>query len=148
MKVLIHQIQSQGVELDELFPVEWAGLTQKDGIRFISPIASKANIIRVDDEVIAKITTTGRYESYCYRCLKNLKRDWASDFKIVFDIDRQMEFIALDEDIRQEIILNLPTRVLCRENCKGLCVDCGVNLNEEKCACVNKLVKDKKLQAT
>ena len=135
MKIFIQQIQADSLELHESFPTEWTGLTQKDSIRFISPIASKANITRVDDEVFAKITTTGRYESYCDRCLKDLKRDWASNFKLSFDIDQQMEFVDMDEDIRQEIILNLPTRILCREDCKGLCVNCGANLNIGTCHC-------------
>ena len=37
--------------------------------------------------------------------------------------------------VMQEIILNLPTRVLCKEDCKGICNRCGANLNFETCDC-------------
>lgn len=85
----------------------------------------------------------------CDRCLKdvevplNLKfqrelldenhRD-ASD-----DVD---EFYALDGNdfdvyrfIDQEIMLNLPAKVLCREDCKGICPVCGTDRNERECGC-------------
>ncbi|MCX5681113.1 MAG: DUF177 domain-containing protein [Candidatus Omnitrophica bacterium] len=39
------------------------------------------------------------------------------------------------EDIREEIILGFPDKVLCAEECKGLCAGCGANLNNEKCQC-------------
>ncbi len=41
-----------------------------------------------------------------------------------------------DELLQDELFLNLPTKVLCREDCKGLCPVCGHNLNEGDCGCV------------
>ena len=38
--------------------------------------------------------------------------------------------------IREQMLLALPTRPLCREDCRGLCSNCGVNLNERQCDCV------------
>jgi uncharacterized protein len=37
--------------------------------------------------------------------------------------------------IEEQVLLALPTRPLCREDCRGLCSGCGVNLNSEECAC-------------
>jgi uncharacterized protein len=36
---------------------------------------------------------------------------------------------------RETFILNMPSKTLCREDCRGLCSGCGVNLNYEKCRC-------------
>ncbi len=41
----------------------------------------------------------------------------------------------LDELVREALILNMDTKTLCREDCKGLCSGCGANLNVEECRC-------------
>ncbi|GAC1446408.1 MAG: DUF177 domain-containing protein [Pyrinomonadaceae bacterium] len=46
--------------------------------------------------------------------------------------------IDLDELAREQVLLELPTRILCREDCKGLCPACGANLNEGACNCPTK----------
>ena len=43
--------------------------------------------------------------------------------------------VDLDELVREQIVLALPTRNLCREDCKGLCPKCGADLNAEHCSC-------------
>jgi uncharacterized protein len=43
--------------------------------------------------------------------------------------------VDLDELVREQILLALPMRQLCREDCKGLCASCGADLNAEDCAC-------------
>jgi uncharacterized protein len=47
----------------------------------------------------------------------------------------QDEAIDLSELLREQFYLVLPMKPLCRESCKGLCPQCGVNLNVETCAC-------------
>ncbi len=43
--------------------------------------------------------------------------------------------IDLDEILREQICLNLPLQLVCRQGCRGLCPGCGVNLNNEECCC-------------
>ena len=43
--------------------------------------------------------------------------------------------LDLDELIHEEVVLSLPSKILCKEDCKGLCPQCGANLNYEKCDC-------------
>ena len=45
------------------------------------------------------------------------------------------EAIDLDELAREQILLALPVRQLCREECRGLCPTCGADLNTQTCAC-------------
>lgn len=45
------------------------------------------------------------------------------------------ESINLGKILKEETVLVLPIKVVCQENCKGLCVNCGVNLNQTQCAC-------------
>ena len=48
--------------------------------------------------------------------------------------------LDLDELVVSDILLELPTKLLCKEDCKGLCSSCGRNLNEGKCGCEEKTV--------
>lgn len=43
--------------------------------------------------------------------------------------------VDLTELIRETLIINEPSQVLCQEDCKGLCVQCGANLNNSQCSC-------------
>ncbi len=43
--------------------------------------------------------------------------------------------IDIDDVVRSALILELPTRYLCKEDCKGLCEKCGCDLNEHSCKC-------------
>ena len=54
--------------------------------------------------------------------------------------------IDLDELVESDILLTLPMKHLCREDCKGLCMQCGKNLNEGDCGCSSKPV-DPRLEA-
>ncbi|UCF06189.1 MAG: DUF177 domain-containing protein [bacterium] len=100
----------------------------------------------------AEITSTLRVA--CSRCLAVFLFPLASGFKLVFhrerrgtipdDIDEE-DFILLTDTIesgydifprvREAILLELPIRYLCSEDCKGLCSTCGKNLNEGDCGC-------------
>jgi uncharacterized protein len=51
-----------------------------------------------------------------------------------FTIDEQ-HILDLTEALRQSILLALPMKPLCREDCAGLCPQCGQNLNEKMCGC-------------
>jgi uncharacterized protein len=48
----------------------------------------------------------------------------------------QGEEVDLSPLIREQVLLALVDRPLCREDCRGLCPRCGVNLNERECGCV------------
>lgn len=54
--------------------------------------------------------------------------------------------LDLDELVYSEVIVSLPMKHLCREDCKGICFKCGKNLNEGKCDCPEKEI-DPRLSA-
>lgn len=47
----------------------------------------------------------------------------------------QGEGLLLEDALREQVLLALPLKVICREDCKGLCSHCGKNLNMEQCSC-------------
>lgn len=54
--------------------------------------------------------------------------------------------LDLDELVYTEVIISLPMKHLCREDCKGICPSCGKNLNDTECNCETKQI-DPRLQA-
>ena len=54
--------------------------------------------------------------------------------------------LDLEELVIADVILSMPAKLLCREDCKGLCPTCGINLNKESCGCDKKKV-DPRLEA-
>lgn len=86
----------------------------------------------------------------CSRCLADVETEIVLDFEREVDmklgasekieeLDEQsfIDGYSLDVDklVYGEILINWPVKVLCREDCKGLCNTCGVNLNLQTCDC-------------
>jgi len=49
----------------------------------------------------------------------------------------QGEGLQLEDAIREQVLLAAPLKLLCRDDCKGLCPQCGKNLNAEQCSCAD-----------
>jgi len=92
------------------------------------------------------ITVTGGFEAEttaaCDRCLKEFKYTVEFSFTEYYKEspdDTQYKYsgetIELGDMLTDNIILNLPTKLLCEQDCKGLCPKCGANLNEGQCGC-------------
>jgi uncharacterized protein len=110
-------------------------------------------------EVIADIRARahwqGSFEAPCARCLEPVRHALGGDFDLLFrplgadagPADRslaapdteigyyQEEGLVLEDVLREQVLLSLPARTLCRQDCKGLCPRCGRNLNSEPCTC-------------
>lgn len=71
----------------------------------------------------------------CSRCFKEFLKPLTSAFELIYPCDLTQRIIELADDIREELMLTYPQKLLCKEDCKGLCARCGADLNEEKCHC-------------
>lgn len=74
----------------------------------------------------------------CSRCLDTIQRlIKTQNMCLLFEKCPDQE-VDITEDIREELLLQIPTKILCREDCKGICQGCGADLNKEKCTCPDK----------
>ncbi len=137
MKIKVQDIRPEGIEVSDHISTETIGLTRDDPGYFIAPLDVQAKVSLVSNTVLAKTKVQGKYRSVCARCLAEIERDWSGNFIFDFSVEKHTESVEFDEDIRQEVLLNLPPRVLCKEDCKGICPKCGADLNTEKCRCVS-----------
>jgi len=99
--------------------------------------------------VIFEADTKYRIHGFCDRCLAEFDKDCACRFHHMLVVSARDECdddyieapdYMLDTDalLRDDILLELPSKFLCKDSCKGLCPKCGKNLNEGKCNCTER----------
>ena len=71
----------------------------------------------------------------CSRCLRVFEQPLHVKQFVFHQELHGEDFVDLTPSIREDIILELPQRALCQEECRGLCPQCGKNLNEGSCQC-------------
>ena len=120
--------------------------------RFTSVVKVKVRLDKSLRQILlqAKMQAEGAF--VCDRCLDNFIWQLDRKYSMVYiqgdrstlDLKKEEEiqvlsadtnYIDLDEDVRQYILLAVPQKLLCREDCLGICPTCGVNRNNESCSC-------------
>lgn len=110
-------------------------------------------LIRIDKGVLAKGELNSQISSACCRCLKEVNYRFSFTIEEIFlssiDINTGLPVKAkvdtfiidehhdldLNDALYQNASLSLPMKMLCKEDCAGICPVCGKNLNENKCNC-------------
>lgn len=89
----------------------------------------------------------GAAQAECARCLTAFSQPLEITLEELFYFPpsnalTRSDYVVTDDTImdlvipvREQVVLSTPIRPLCRQDCKGLCADCGANLNEEQCQC-------------
>ena len=135
MKVYLKDVHPEGIELHDTMNADVIGVREEDNFKFTSVLDINAKFELIDNTLLANTKVHGDLSSICSRCLEEVHQDWKKNFLFDFPVDGNTDYIEIDEDVRQEVILNLPMRVLCKEDCKGICARCGMNLNKDECKC-------------
>lgn len=135
MRIEVDKISSETeIELEEdINASEW-DLDSFD-IKFIDNIHLFCSFLRVGKEIIVNAEVLTKRDIVCSRCLEEFKQEDKYNFKLFYNVASLGDYLDVDKDLREEIILNFPMKVLCKPDCKGLCPQCGANLNIEKCDC-------------
>ena len=105
-----------------------------DIMRFPEKLALTAELWRDEEDLTVNVHVEGPRRFTCSSCLDEFNNLFEKDFTLHYDI-KGLESVSIDQDVRDEIMMENPIRVLCREDCRGLCPTCGANLNLEKCRC-------------
>ncbi|WP_297435104.1 DUF177 domain-containing protein [uncultured Clostridium sp.] len=117
---------------------------QGEEIKVLEAITFKGTAIIADEIITLGGNITAKLELECSRCLNNFSFDVITDIDEKFSNNlKEDESIALVEgdsiDISDAIVSNvistLPIKRICEEQCKGLCQNCGADLNLHKCQC-------------
>ncbi|MFR6711359.1 YceD family protein [Ruminococcus sp.] len=140
--------QIEGMHLPVSYEITPEELSEVRGYTFAAPVAVSGEFYNRAGIVTLKYTVSCTLDVVCDRCLTELKRDYSYDFSHmvvpslqsegdIYDtyLVAQHDSIDMNETAISDLLLMLPTKMLCREDCKGLCDICGCNLNERTCNC-------------
>ena len=134
---------------DELNPVD-------EGVKLTAPATVNGRIRLAGNEVFVNGHVDTRAQVECDRCLKPIELPVSTDFELEYISGSEYESsdvaelteaemsvsvfdgaaIDVDEIVKEQILLAVPTRMLCREDCKGICPQCGTDKNTGECECV------------
>ena len=136
MIIELLDIGSDGLDVEGEVPVEALECREEDPVRCISPIACRLHCQIVTDELLVDGTLSAELALRCRRCDCRFSGQLdALLYHFDLALDPMPESVDLTADIREAIILAFPSHPICRETCKGLCAQCGTNLNDETCGC-------------
>jgi uncharacterized protein len=133
-------VREETVELKGL-EREVPQLVRLDPARVRAEASEKNGLFRVHAEQRIRATLT------CSRCLAPFERTLSGEWTQLFtdradraDEEEEIRFVEGDDldltpYVRESLLLGLPYAPVCREECRGLCPECGVDRNREVCAC-------------
>lgn len=127
----------------ELEPFEFEG----EEIRAIEKVSVEGVTISENDVIVINASIKTKLKLSCSRCLDTFIYPIDIDIEERFTNNKELdseEIMFVDGDtlditeiIENSIISTLPIKRLCKEDCKGLCSQCGINKNIENCSCLD-----------
>jgi uncharacterized protein len=125
-----------------------------EGRSFAKDLEVNAQFTVIGDEYLVKAEVKGEGIFSCDRCGESISRSIQGVVQTLYTFDRfkygeansddvhllsgSEQEIDIRQDVRDALILAVPTKILCQKECLGLCPRCGANLNKKKCKCSNK----------
>lgn len=120
---------------------------------FHSPLDIQVTVVKTESGFLVYGSASGDVTLRCSRCLESfvyhVEAEFDDEFVPQSSINSEPEFADLGDEvstyqgdyidikelITESVLLDVPMKVVCREDCKGICPDCGQALNEKTCQC-------------
>lgn len=158
MRIAVDDIKASPTDLQFVEEVSGLNRTLADGgeADYHLPVALQVHLthFRSGEDLIFSGTVQGELVGTCSRCVEEYTSPIHREFSVTLSpqlraTPREVELSAdelsagfyseehidLSALVHEEMLLALPSQPLCRENCRGLCAQCGTNLNVDSCAC-------------
>jgi uncharacterized protein len=158
LQISVKAIPETGKELSLDLVTGWFERWREDdpGLEFSQGhIQGSVSLSKHGHDILVRGHLEGELGLTCGRCLEPFRGQVSADFDLLLapapqgDAPEDVELSAADLDfdfyvgdtvdleaiIREQVILMLPLKPLCQEDCQGLCPVCGANLNWETCSC-------------
>ncbi len=144
------QMTNGGGEDEGIYPIVF------DDVCVLAPVAVTGSVVNRAGYITLTAEASMSYRTHCARCLavvedtvRFLCEKTVADEKGLLRLENTENDdyvqikggkLDLDAPICDEILLGFPMRILCSDDCKGLCAGCGADLNREACRCTKKEV--------
>jgi uncharacterized protein len=123
-----------------------------EGVRLVSPVKVALDVSRNGDQIVLAGRVRVGAVLECARCLEECEytlggpvgavvlvgeapQEGVPDEEDVLRVPGSAKYADITEQIRSELLVRVPLKALCKEDCRGLCPSCGINLNCERCSC-------------
>ena len=140
----LFNIVGESKKFEYAVPVE--ELSDIHGVSFGSPLNIEGKLFNRAGVVFLNYSVNVVLLQQCDRCLKEIENCYRFDFEHIVvpavsnDNDEYIvadnESINMNEIAVTDLLLQLPSKFLCSEDCKGLCMICGCDQNESECDCL------------
>ena len=140
----------KSIKLDYTLPVELDGIRFEEEAHVVGEILDRAGYMRLT------LKLSVPYAAECARCLDEVRGFFEEDFERTVvtkgsvsdeELDENVDEYAVindngeldvDEEVAETIVLAFPKKILCDEDCQGLCPKCGKRKKDGDCGCVTK----------
>ncbi len=140
----LFDLENEAITFD--YQIDLSAFERDLSFPFQSPVTVKGSACNSAGVVTLSYTASFTMNLVCDRCLASFERSFCMDFSHVVvrasalqdDDDyvvTQDDTLCLDELVQEDIDLELPSKFLCKDDCKGLCSRCGADLNQGACTC-------------
>ncbi len=143
---LEHIFNNEGAEKSFEYKLDFSPTDLADYLPFNRPVEIKGKVKNSAGVVSITAMVRGKTLTECDRCACDItglmsvpvehilvtRLSGEDNTELILVEDAKLD---LDSLIREDILLAMPSKVLCTDDCKGLCVGCGKNLNYEECRC-------------
>jgi uncharacterized protein len=162
MLITPEQLVDEPLQLDEI--IAPGAIDYAPDIRQLVPLTLKGDASLIVEhrgpkdfvqDIRLRADFASRFEMLCARCVEPVEEPLEGSFDLIFrpgGVDNEPGEHAITEDdteigyyevsgllledaVREQVLLALPGRSLCQEDCKGLCPQCGANRNQAPCNC-------------
>ena len=117
-------------------PAEFLDLAGDDQYTAGGPGSYDLTAQLISGGVLVSGRASAPVDAICGRCLQPAEIALETDDLQLFIELGDEEIVDITEDIRAELLINLPANLLCSDDCAGLCPVCGANKNTTNCDCV------------
>jgi uncharacterized protein len=107
----------------------------KGDVSFVKPIQYSFHVSEVSAGILVAGTMSAIVEVTCGRCLEPFDFELTLNDVCHFLENATTDIIDVTEDLREDLLISLPVKFICDDECAGLCCECGTNLNLESCSC-------------
>jgi uncharacterized protein len=144
-------IRSEGMKKEFNYLLDLADFELLGINPFSNGVKVAGIVFNIGGALVMKASADAMFHSFCDRCQKEFSMPLSVEFESNIALEETEEtgddtiivnsgMLDIDEVVRDHLILSIPTKLLCNEDCKGLCFHCGADLNENSCSCVKESI--------
>jgi uncharacterized protein len=136
MKIWVARIPEEGSHYEGEEPGSIMELENDPFIRNAGDVRYELYAQHISGELVVRGALSVDLNLKCTRCAEFFSTTVTdSDFLRAYTASKDVDSVDITEDMREDILLNVTDFPICSEECKGLCAQCGADLNKGACEC-------------